>query len=204
MLIYAKLQKFRTKFYILGIVNRVYPLLFLCSTKQPQQQLRIIFQRGKKEPIFWGYSTHRWIISNSKNQFSSHRLGHAVRKDDKKPEFLRAFSKWIEEWHGEKNACCQTFTLSTQTASALIRTLRSHASLYEDLLNEGYDYVLTARLQSDPLERRFGQYRHMSGGRFLVSLKDTCSEKILKLKRLLKEVSISTRMWRKINREVRQ
>ena len=54
-------------------------------------------------------------------------------------------------------------------------------------MSEGYDFVLSSRLQTDPLERRFGQYRQMSGGRFLVSLKDTlCSEKILKIKSLLK------------------
>ena len=128
-----------------------------------------------------------WVISNAKQQFSSRRIGHAVTKGDKKPEFLRKFADWIEEWHAAKIPGCQKFTLSTQTSSALTRTLRGQASLLEDLLSEGYKFVLTARLQSDPLERRFGQYRQMSGGRFLVSLKDTtCSEKILKIKSLLK------------------
>ena len=48
--------------------------------------------------------------------------------------------------------------------------------------------MMTARFQSDPQERRFGQYRQMSGGRFLVSLKDTeVSEKILKIMSLIKE-----------------
>ena len=38
------------------------------------------------------------------------------------------------------------------------------------------------------MERRYGQYRQMSGGRFLVGLKDaTVSEKIIKMKSLLKE-----------------
>ena len=60
-------------------------------------------------------------------------------------------------------------------------------TLIEELLNEGYRYILTSRFQSDPLERRFGQYRQMSGGRFLVGLKDvTHSEKNMKLKSLLK------------------
>ena len=30
-----------------------------------------------------------WVISNAKQQFSSRRIGHAVKKGDKKPEFLR-------------------------------------------------------------------------------------------------------------------
>ena len=129
-----------------------------------------------------------WVISNAKQLFSSRRIGHAVKEGDNKPEFLRKFSDWIELWHGEKIPNCQKFTLSAQTAGALIRTLRGQASLLEDLLKEGYKYILTSRLQSDPLERRFGQYRQMSGGRFLVSLNDTnCSEKIIKIKSLLKE-----------------
>ena len=70
----------------------------------------------------------------------------------------------------------------------MIRTLRCQASLIEDLFADGYDFILTAHFQSDPLERRFGQYRQMSGGRFLVGLKDTIiSEKIIKIKSLLKE-----------------
>ena len=32
------------------------------------------------------------------------------------------------------------------------------------------DYIITARLQSDPIKRRFSQYRQMTGGRFIVSL----------------------------------
>ena len=45
------------------------------------------------------------------------------------------------------------------------------ASLLEDLLCDWYKFILTARLQSDLLERRFGQYH---------------SEKLLKIKSLLK------------------
>ena len=75
-----------------------------------------------------------------------------------------------------------------QTASAFVRTLKCHATLIEDLLAEGYDFIMTSRFQSDPLERRFGQYRQISGGRFLVGLREaTSSEKIIKLKTLLKD-----------------
>ena len=41
--------------------------------------------------------------------------------------------------------------------------------------------------QSNPSERRLGQYRQMSEGRFLLGLRDvTHSEKIMKLRSLLK------------------
>ena len=57
-----------------------------------------------------------------------------------------------------------------------------------NLLSDGFKFVLTARFQSDSIERRFGQYRQMSGGRFLVGLKDVIwSERILKIKSLVKE-----------------
>ena len=59
------------------------------------------------------------------------------------------------------------FCLSQQTFDALIRTLRAQASLIDDLLeNDGYDFVVPRRFQSDPLERRFSRYRQMSGGDF--------------------------------------
>ena len=72
------------------------------------------------------------------------------------------------------------FTLTSQTSSAFIVTLRAQAHLIAELLEEGYSFVLTRRLQSDPIERRFSQYRQMSGGRFLVSLREVLnSESIL-------------------------
>ena len=57
-------------------------------------------------------------------------------------------------------------------ASSPLITLRSQAMLIDEWLNDGYDFVLTARLQSDLVERRFSQYRQMSGERFLVSLRE--------------------------------
>ena len=130
-----------------------------------------------------------WKISNSKQRYdSSNRLGNAATLGDNKPEFLRAFADWLDKWDSEKIPNCEKFTLTAQTSAALKRTLRCQAALIEDLLSDGYDFVLTARFQSDPLERRYGQYRQMSGGRFLVSLKDVVySEKILKIKSLIRE-----------------
>ena len=94
---------------------------------------------------------------------------------------------WIQNWQEKKIYNCEKFTLTSQTASAFARTLKCHASLIEDLLAEGYNFIMTSRFQSDPLERRFGQHRQMSGERFLVGLREaTLSEKITKLKTILK------------------
>ena len=82
-----------------------------------------------------------WVLSNSKCQYSTcNILGNAVVSGDKKPEFLREMAHWIEAWQKVPN--CEKFTLSAQTAAALIRTLNCHASLIEGLLNDGYNFVL--------------------------------------------------------------
>ena len=60
--------------------------------------------------------------------------------------------------------------------------------LIDELLNDGYDFVLTVRLQSDPIQRRFSQNRQMSGGRFLVSLREVLNtERILSCRSLIKK-----------------
>ena len=67
--------------------------------------------------------------------------------------------------------------------------------LIDELLNDGYDYILTARLQSDPIERRFSQYRQMSGGRFLVSLREVRNtERILSCRSLINN---DVNFWKK-------
>ena len=53
--------------------------------------------------------------------------------------------------------------------------------------------MITARLQSDPVERRFSQYRQMSGSRFLDNLREVLnSERILRCRSLIKE---NTNFW---------
>ena len=124
-----------------------------------------------------------WTITNSKQRYSPNKLGNAVVDGDGKTDFLRNFADWIEVWQQ-----CPNFTLSAQTSSALVRTLRCQAMLVDELLEENYIFVLMGRLQSDPIERRFSQYRQTSGGRFLVSLRDVYnSERILACRSLIKE-----------------
>ena len=72
---------------------------------------------------------------------------------------------WLENW----SQCSPSiFNLSKQTSNALIKTLRAQALLVEELLQEDFEYVIMSKLQSDPVERRFSQYRQLSGGNFLV------------------------------------
>ena len=124
-----------------------------------------------------------WTISNSKQRYSANPLGNATVFNDIKTNFFRLLAFWIQEW-----SISSYFTLTPQTSSALINTLRSQATLIDELLNDGYDFILTSRLQSDSIERHFSKYRQMSGGRFLVSLREVLNtERILSCRSLIKK-----------------
>ena len=70
----------------------------------------------------------------------------------------------------------------------MVLTMQAQAHLVTDLLQEDCEFVIPAKFQSDPLEQRFSQYRQMSGGNFLVSLREVLnSENTLLCKSLLKE-----------------
>ena len=85
---------------------------------------------------------------------------------------MRSFAAWVAKWQNEKIPCFETFSLTKQTSSVLIRTLLCHIALIEELLDEEYIYIFTSRFQSNPLERRFGQNRQMKRRRFLVGLRE--------------------------------
>ena len=74
----------------------------------------------------------------------------------------------------KKNLSYQKFTSTAQTGSVLVRTFLCLKSLIEDLLGEGHDFALRSRFQSNPLERRFGQFGQMGGGMCLVALSEKC------------------------------
>ena len=98
-------------------------------------------------------------ISNSKQRYNTNfRIGDAYVEGGKKPLFLRAFADWLERWQALPGQNPQKFTLTKQTCSALVTTLRCTACLIEDLLCRNYEFFLKSRLQTDPLELRFSKY----------------------------------------------
>ena len=126
-----------------------------------------------------------WTIVNSRTRFSPNSLGNAIIPNDGKVLFLDAFAKWLETWLSFNPTA---FCLTKSTFNALIKTLKAQSLLITDLLSDGYEFVIMGKMQSDALERRFSQYRQMSGGRFLVSLREVrSSEKIIQYKALLKK-----------------
>ena len=92
---------------------------------------------------------------------------------------------WLENW----SQCNPSiFNISKSTSNALIKALRAQALLVKELLQEGFEYVLKSKLQSDAVERQFSQYIQLHGGNLLVSLKKVKdSEKSLFCQTLIKE-----------------
>ena len=92
-----------------------------------------------------------------------------LKRVTEKNDYYRALVNWTDKW-------CEFpyFTLTELTGKAMSFTFRSQAMLIPELLDEGFKFILTTRLQSDALEPRFSRYCQMSGGRFLVSL--TCGK----------------------------
>ena len=125
-----------------------------------------------------------WSISNSKVRYNTNNyLRNGITMSDGKLEFLLKVADWVEEW--SKSPMC---TFTSQTTKALMTTLRATPALAYDLLNEGYECVLTSKFQSGPLERQYGNLQSMSGGRFLVSLTEVNnSQRILLLTSVIKE-----------------
>ena len=135
-------------------------------------------------PAFLELINMWWLLVNTKERFHPHRFGNAITPDTLKAKciFLSEMNKWLTTWKDSKK-----MGLTKQTFEALINTNSAIADLSNDLIRNGFHYILTGRLQTDPLERRFSQYRQMSGGRFLVSLTEILrSEKIITYQILLK------------------
>ena len=87
-----------------------------------------------------------WTISNSKYRYCfDHYIGRPAIQNDNKPGFLREMAAWLKRWDNSKMPNCEKFTLSTQASSALQRNLLCQASLIEDLLSDGFKFVLTTR-----------------------------------------------------------
>ena len=81
-------------------------------------------------------------MSNSKQRYSANPLGNAIALLDNKCNIFLLLALWIQEW-----SILPYFTLNPQTSSALINTWRSQVMLIDELLNDGYDFVLAAQLQ---------------------------------------------------------
>jgi hypothetical protein len=134
-----------------------------------------------------------WNTVNVKNP----RAGFQKREDSRKPislndksqsVFLQQFVEWLAEWEKmpKKTALTrETFIASKQTAAAL-------PQLAEYLLTKGLKFVLLGMINSDPLEKRFGWYRQLSGANYYASVRQFLeAEKKIRIKCLVKHGQVS-------------
>lgn len=141
-----------------------------------------------------------WTILNVKSPFKGIRL----KLESAKPIFpgdirmltLKQYAQFFYRWQlyrqsdtGANNKIC----ISQQTLAALITTCSAVVELMQFIFDKHqFQYLLTGKLQNDSIERRFGLYRQMHGGNYLISLRQLLnSEKLIKVSHLLLKSSLS-------------
>ena len=84
--------------------------------------------------------------------------------------------------------------LTYETFAACIQTMGAVPELAEYLLDyHGFEYLLSGKLMSDPIEGRFGWYRQLNGGNFFMSVKQVLeAEKKIRCLSLLQEQILFT------------
>ncbi|GBO36932.1 hypothetical protein AVEN_249053-1 [Araneus ventricosus] len=90
-------------------------------------------------------------------------------ESDPKYKFLIDFGQWLKRWEKmDSNTGC----LTKQTHLAISHTTEAMPALAKycfDTLN--FDYFLPGKIQTDPLEDRFGSYRRLGGTNYNVSIR---------------------------------
>ena len=98
-------------------------------------------------------------------------------------QYLRDFVQYLEMWQesGERGLTKETFLAMKQTCAAL-------ADMAEYLIERAdFIYVLLGQAESDPIEKRFGWYRQLSGGNFFISVRQILeAEKKIRIQSLVK------------------
>jgi hypothetical protein len=94
----------------------------------------------------------------------------------------------LSVWEGFEKSKRKKNSFTSETFQALQQSTKSitDASIYL-LEHRNFKYVLSGKLQSDPLEGRFGWYRQLCGANYSVSLRQVLeAEKTIKLRSLIK------------------
>ena len=139
-----------------------------------------------------------WNVCNVKNRYAGQRTRDLVRTSISNDEnvgdmggvqLLTKFAGWIKLW---ENTCIEKkdfkHGLSRETFKTSQHTSRGLAAVAIYLIDEkGFSYVLLAFLSGDPIERRFGWYRQLSGANYFLSVRQFLeAEKKIRLQTLIK------------------
>jgi hypothetical protein len=133
---------------------------------------------------WWDIVNSKSVIAGKikKNEYS----GPIHDLNDPKLQYLRQFVLWIREWRllTESNV---GVGLTKDTSAAIERSTTVLVDLVLYSFQQlGVSYVLGGKFQTDNLEKRFGQYRRLSGCNYNVSFQQILeSEKKLRVKKIL-------------------
>ena len=102
---------------------------------------------------------------------------------DQMEDFFSKIVDWIDDWKSSKKS-----GLSDETFKTFKQTSQAMPLLAEYLLLEiGLEYVLTGKIHSDFLEKRFGRYRQLSGANYFATERQFIeAEKSIRVKSLIK------------------
>ncbi|XP_064473292.1 uncharacterized protein LOC135387973 isoform X2 [Ornithodoros turicata] len=122
------------------------------------------------------------LNSSSVEQSDDKKMRYAMNNSTKHKELLESAAQWIATWKFDSDR-------QPPTVRGWQITIRAVLALWEDLhQNFGFEHLLTRRLNQDPLENMFGQFRQMHGCnetpnafQFVSSLKHTLAGRLMKL-----------------------
>jgi predicted nucleic acid binding AN1-type Zn finger protein len=125
-----------------------------------------------------------WNVMNVKSAGKGKRLRDDLQNpltlDMTSPNrtFLYNFSKWLKQWDMVN---LNTNCLSKETHAALIQSTEGILELANYCLTSlKFEYFLPGKIQTDPLEARFGKYRMMAGSQYIISVRQVfeCESKL--------------------------
>ena len=158
-----------------------------CAALKIQNDSRSRFKNDT--PYFVDIVNKIWKIFNVnapykhvhlKDEFSS-----PLMEDDWHFVFLDLISKWLDRW---SSTIYRDGKLSPQTFASFRHSCITLPLIVSYLIkNCGFSYVLSSRLQNDPIEHQFGLYRMMRGAQYHISYTQILeSQRRLNLSNILK------------------
>lgn len=141
-----------------------------------------------------------WDIMNVKTPYKGLHKGNVfmkpltVHENDEKYIFLNKFVDWLERWDANNSS---TGRFTKETVSALKQTSYGMIEICRYCTQElNMSYILPGKMQTDPLEERFGKYRQVAGAQYHISIRQLLEcEKKLRLQSSLKlELLIKSEM----------
>lgn len=116
-----------------------------------------------------------WDIMNVKTPFKGLHKSNVsmqpfvVDESDEKYKFLNKFLDWLERWD---TISCSTGRFTKETVSALKQTTYGIIEICRYCTQElNMSYILPGKMQTDPLEERFGKYRQLAGAQYHISIR---------------------------------